>query len=111
MLADRRLFLVIRWLQLTTVTVKATIHLTLIQPEGETKKGSDHQRKHFLLFNDRAARGQQQAWNSRPAWATEKSLSVCLSVSPSIHSPWYTTFSQVVSPPDLTALNSLEQAS
>lgn len=31
MLADRRLFLVIRWLQLTTVTVKATIHLTLIQ--------------------------------------------------------------------------------
>lgn len=31
MLADRCLFLVIRWLQLTTVTVKATIHLTLIQ--------------------------------------------------------------------------------
>lgn len=31
MLADRRLLLVIRWLQLTTITIKATVHLTLIQ--------------------------------------------------------------------------------
>lgn len=32
MLADRYLLLVIRWLQLTTITIKATVHLTLIQP-------------------------------------------------------------------------------
>ncbi|MEJ1281469.1 hypothetical protein NN561_012419 [Cricetulus griseus] len=31
MLADRYLLLVIRWLQLTTVTIKATVHLTLIE--------------------------------------------------------------------------------
>lgn len=27
----------IRWLQLTTITIKATIHLTLWQPEKKTK--------------------------------------------------------------------------
>lgn len=31
-LADRYLLLVIRWLQLTTITIKATVHLTLLQP-------------------------------------------------------------------------------
>lgn len=53
-LADRRLFLVIGWLQLTTITVKATVHLTLIQPEVETKKGKSPPEEHTShLDNDR----------------------------------------------------------
>lgn len=39
-LADRYLLLVIRWLQLTTITIKATVHLTLLQP-GMKRRGRE----------------------------------------------------------------------
>lgn len=39
LLVNRRcLLLVIRWLQLTTITIKATVHLNPIQPAGREKR-------------------------------------------------------------------------
>lgn len=104
-LADRYLLLVIRWLQLTTITIKATVHLTLLQPgmkrRGEEKSpleetlricamarqwgtiaGKDYTRMGARAYNLGSLRSED--WEFRDSLDYSTSVSVCLSLYPLI---------------------------